>query len=177
VHGQIILQLRRGRYVKIHNIFYSSKEVFLVKINFSLSVPWRIYMGSGSTALHILNVNTRWRWWLTVCPGCFSPHTHWAGGELPDWTYLRRDKSIVPTKIRTPDRPTYSPISIPTTLTQIHFLPSNEVKINSELFIKHLTWFSMYFKSSPTLWFWILREFPTDSWILEYLMCIESLRL
>jgi hypothetical protein len=39
VLGQTILQLRRGRYVKIHNNFYSSKEVFLVKINFSLSMP------------------------------------------------------------------------------------------------------------------------------------------
>ena len=39
---------------------------------------------------------------------------HRTGGQEPVWTLWRREKSVVPTRVRTPDRPARAAVAVPT---------------------------------------------------------------
>jgi len=85
----------------------------------------KVYMESGDGVPLILNLGTGWNEWLTSCPGCFMskkghpyPHNS-ASGHV--WMFWRQEKSLVPTRIQSPDHPDCSVVNIITVLLQLPY--------------------------------------------------------
>ena len=90
----------------------------------------RTFTRSGGEVQLILNSALNGGEWSAPRPGPIVPRERALGAHLigrewapePTWVFCGRAISLAPAGTRTPDHPTYSPVTIPTTLSRVPFL-------------------------------------------------------
>jgi len=87
------------------------------RVILSLCMPLSNIQGVGITQV-LLNLSTRQRWVVTITSSCYT--THWIGGQGCPRASLQRDKSLGSVRNRTPDRPVYHLVTIPSMLPWLH---------------------------------------------------------